>query len=77
MPFWIFVIAGLAPVGIDGLSQLLSYPPFEFWPVRETTPIFRILTGAVFGLMSAWLGFPYFERSMQDLTDTLQPRQSE
>ena len=74
LPFWIFVIAGLGPVGIDGLSQLLSYPPFEFWPVRETTPIFRIVTGGVFGLMSAWLGFPYFERSMQDLIETLERR---
>ena len=72
LPFWIFVVAGLGPVGIDGLSQLLSYPPFEFWPVRETTPIFRIVTGGVFGLMSAWLGFPYFERSMQDLIDALE-----
>ena len=77
LPFWIFVIAGLGPVGIDGLSQLLSYPPFEFWPVRETTPIFRIVTGAMFGLMSAWLGFPYFERSMQDFIDALQTRQSD
>ena len=72
LPFWIFVIAGLSPIGIDGLSQLLSYPPFEFWPVRETTPLFRIATGAVFGLMSAWLGFPYFERSMQDLIEALE-----
>ncbi len=74
LPFWIFVIAGLGPVGIDGLSQLLSYPPFEFWPVRETTPFFRIVTGGVFGLMSAWLGFPYIERSMQDLIDALASR---
>lgn len=72
LPFWIFVFAGLGPVGIDGLSQLLSYPPFEFWPVRETTPIYRIVTGGVFGLMSAWLGFPYFERSMQDLIEALE-----
>ncbi len=72
LPFWIFVFAGLGPVGIDGLSQLLSYPPFEFWPVRETTPIYRIVTGGMFGLMSAWLGFPYFERSMQDLIEALE-----
>ena len=72
LPFWIFVFAGLVPVGIDGLSQLLSYPPFEFWPTRETTPIYRIATGGVFGLMSAWLGFPYFERSMQDLIEALE-----
>ncbi len=72
LPFWLYVFAGLGPVGLDGFSQLLSYPPFEFWPVRETAPIFRIFTGGLFGLMSAWLGFPYIERSMQDLIDTLE-----
>lgn len=71
LPLWLYVIAGLGPVGLDGFSQLLSYPPFEFWPVRETAPIFRIVTGGLFGLMSAWLGFPHIERSMQDLADTL------
>lgn len=71
LPFWLYVFAGLGPVGLDGFSQLLSYPPFEFWPARETAPIFRIVTGGLFGLMSAWLGFPHIERSMQDLIDTL------
>ena len=71
LPFWLFVIAGLGPIGLDGFSQLLSYPPFEFWPVRETAPVFRIFTGGLFGLMSAWLGFPHIERSMQDLVDQL------
>ncbi len=73
LPIWLYVFVGLGPVGIDGLSQLLSYPPFEFWQVRETAPIFRIITGGLFGLMSAWLGFPYFERSMQDLIESLEP----
>ena len=72
MPIWLFVIVGLGPIGLDGFSQLLSYPPFEFWPLRETVPIFRIVTGGLFGLMSAWLGFPYIERSMQDLVDALE-----
>lgn len=75
LPFWLYLIAGLGPVGIDGFSQLLSYPPFEFWPARETAPVFRILTGGVFGLMSAWFGFPYLERSMQDLIEGLDRRQ--
>ena len=67
LPLWLFVVAGLGPISLDGFSQLLSYPPFELWAVRETTPQFRLLTGAIFGLMSAWLGFPHIERSMQDL----------
>ena len=71
LPFWLYLIVGLGPVGLDGFSQLLSYAPFEFWPVRETAPVFRIFTGGLFGLMSAWLGFPYLERSMQDLIESL------
>lgn len=71
LPFWLYAVVGLGPVGIDGFSQLLSYPPFEFWPVRETAPVFRIITGGLFGLMSAWLGFPHIERSMRDLIETL------
>lgn len=72
LPFWLYVLVGLGPVGLDGFSQLLSYPPFEFWPVRETTPLLRLVTGGIFGLMSAWLGFPYIERSMQDLLEQLE-----
>ena len=76
LPLWLYIFAGLGPVGLDGFSQLLSYPPFEFWPVRETAPLFRLITGGLFGLMSAWLGFPHLERSMQDLVDALQPESS-
>ena len=72
LPLWLYIFVGLGPVGVDGLSQLLSYPPFEFWHVRETAPIFRIITGGLFGLMSAWLGFPHIERSMQDLVESLE-----
>jgi len=74
LPLWLFVIAGLGPAGLDGFSQLLSYPPFELWPVRETAPVFRVVTGGLFGLMSAWLGFPYIERSMQELKEALEAK---
>lgn len=66
VPLVIYVILGIAPIAIDGFSQLLSYPPFNLWPQRETAPIFRIVTGALFGLMNAWLGFPYIEMSMRE-----------
>ena len=71
IPFALFLIVGLGPIGVDGFSQLLSYPPFELWPVRETAPHFRLVTGGLFGLMSAWLGFPHIERSMQDIIERL------
>lgn len=66
LPFWIYVIAGIGPIGLDGFSQLLSYEPFNLWDVRETAPFFRVATGAMFGLMNAWLAFPHIEISMQE-----------
>lgn len=66
VPIWLYVFLGLGPIGLDGVSQLLSYPPFEWWPLRETTPFFRIVTGAVFGLMTGWLGFPYLQDAFDE-----------
>ncbi|NDJ87192.1 MAG: DUF2085 domain-containing protein [Chloroflexi bacterium] len=68
-PLWLYVLLGLGPIGLDGFSQLLSYPPFEFWDPRETTPAFRVVTGALFGFMNVWLAFPYINESMQDSAD--------
>ncbi len=65
-PILLYVFLGLGPLGLDGFSQLFSYPPFEFWPVRETLPTYRLLTGALFGLMNVWLAFPYIEESMNE-----------
>ncbi len=73
LPLWLFVLAGLLPIALDGGSQLLSYPPFELWPARESAPFFRIITGGFFGLMCAWLGFPHVDRSMQDIIWQLSP----
>jgi uncharacterized membrane protein len=66
MPILLYVFVALGPIGLDGFSQLLSYPPFNFWEIRETAPFFRIATGAIFGLMNVWLAFPYMEMSMRD-----------
>jgi uncharacterized membrane protein len=63
---WLYLVLGLMPMGIDGFSQMFGYPPFEFWPMRETLPTYRILTGALFGLMNVWLAFPYLEASMHE-----------
>jgi uncharacterized membrane protein len=67
VPLLLYALLGLGPIAIDGLSQLLGYPPFNFWPPRETQPIFRVVTGALFGFMNAWLGLPYLEISMRDM----------
>lgn len=66
VPLWLYIFVGVLPIALDGGSQLLSYPPFSWWEVRETTPYFRVITGSLFGLMTAWLAFPYLELAMGD-----------
>lgn len=73
-PVWLYVLLGLGPIGLDGFSQLLSYPPFELWPIRETLPAYRLLTGMTFGLMNIWLAFPYLEMSMRDTADAVETK---
>jgi uncharacterized membrane protein len=72
VPLWLYVLLGLGPIGLDGFSQLLGYPPFNLWPPRETLPEFRVLTGALFGLMNAWLGFPYLELSFRETREQIE-----
>ena len=66
VPIWLYILLGVMPIAIDGFSQLLGYPPFNLWAPRETLPTFRVVTGALFGLMNAWLAFPYLELSFRD-----------
>jgi uncharacterized membrane protein len=73
-PILLYVFLGLGPLGLDGFSQLFSYPPFEFWPVRETLPAYRLLTGALFGLMNVWLAFPYIEESTNEARHRISAR---
>ncbi|MDD2695684.1 MAG: DUF2085 domain-containing protein [Anaerolineales bacterium] len=62
----VWIILGLVPVGIDGLSQLLSQSPFNFLPFRESTPVLRLITGGLFGFMTAWFGIPMVEETMSE-----------
>jgi uncharacterized membrane protein len=66
----IWVVVGLGPIGLDGFSQLFSQVPNTFiqsiLPYRESTPLLRVLTGFLFGLMTAWFMFPLIEESMAD-----------
>ncbi len=62
----IWIIFGILPIAIDGISQLISQPPLGFIPFRESTPFLRTLTGFLFGFLTAWFGYPYVEESMQE-----------
>ena len=62
----IWIILGILPIALDGVSQLISQPPLGFIPFRESTPFLRTLTGFLFGFLTAWFGYPYVEASMQE-----------
>jgi uncharacterized membrane protein len=73
-PLWLYALLGLGPIALDGFSQLFGYPPFNWWTPRETLPIFRVVTGALFGLMNVWLAFPYLELSMRETREQLEAK---
>jgi len=67
LPWYLWIIIGLGPIGLDGFSQLLSQSGlaiFNWLPLRESTPLLRTLTGGLFGLATAWFGYPYLEESV-------------
>ncbi|MFN3742232.1 MAG: DUF2085 domain-containing protein [Anaerolineales bacterium] len=70
LPWWLWVLFGLLPIGLDGFSQLFSQFQLpwlaSFLPYRESTPFLRTLTGFLFGFSTAWLMFPSMEASMQE-----------
>ena len=66
--YW-WILIGMGPIGLDGFSQLFSQMGveiFSFIPYRESTPFLRTFTGAIFGFMTAWFGFPLFKETMED-----------
>ena len=68
----LLMIIGIVPIGLDGFSQLLSQIPVPYdllqtiLPYRESTPLLRGLTGAIFGMAMGWLLFPAVEETMAD-----------
>jgi len=74
LPVWAFIVFGLGPIALDGFSQLFSQygvalQPLSFFnaifPLRESSPFMRTLTGAMFGISLVWLTYPHIEASMK------------
>ncbi len=79
MSMWAYLLLAIAPMGLDGFSQFFANPPFNgfglaFYPVRESTPLLRVVTGALFGIGNAWLAYPYIEESMRDTRRLLEEK---
>ncbi len=56
--WWLYGLI-ITPMAIDGTLQLLGW--------HESTWQLRTATGALFGLATVWLLYPYIERTMVDL----------
>ncbi len=67
LPWYLWLLVGILPIAIDGFSQLLSQPPLNMFPYRESTPLLRTITGFLFGFTTAWFGYPIVEESMADV----------
>lgn len=66
----LWLLLGLGPIGLDGFSQLFSQFNWPFLstllPYRESTPFLRVLTGFLFGFLTAWFAYPNIEESMRE-----------
>jgi uncharacterized membrane protein len=65
---WRIYLLFVVPMEFDGLWQLFTSPLhiLPFLPMHESTPELRAITGALFGIGSVWLVFPYVEQAMRD-----------
>lgn len=69
LPWGLWVMLAIGPLGLDGVWQLVSQMQFSFlnWlPARESTPFLRVATGAAFGWFTAWFGIPTIEESVRE-----------
>lgn len=75
LPMWAWVLIGIVPIGLDGGSQLISQV-LDWFPYRESTPVLRTMTGLLFGITTAWFGFPVMEESMRDTRQYLSAKRA-
>lgn len=78
IPFWVFLVIGILPIGLDGFSQIPSlatgFP--GYFPIRESSPFLRILTGSAFGFTLAWLFYPIIGESLGETKKILDAKQA-
>jgi uncharacterized membrane protein len=73
MPFWLFILGGVLPMGLDGGSQFVSLVVPSL-PARESVWQLRALTGALFGFATVWLAYPYIQEGMDETREILATR---
>ncbi len=65
----LWIILGLIPMALDGFSQLFSSLFPALFTSRESTPALRVLTGGMFGFMTAWFLFPWLHQKIKESSD--------
>ncbi len=67
LPWIIWIMLGLIPIGIDGITQFggLGIKLLAWLPYRESTPLLRSITGTLFGISTGWFLFPMLEESVK------------
>jgi uncharacterized membrane protein len=67
LPWYLWLLLAIFPVGLDGGSQLLGFLS-DIFPglviIRESTPLLRTLTGSMFGVFTGWFIYPQIETTM-------------
>jgi uncharacterized membrane protein len=61
-----YVVVGLVPLGIDGITQLVG--------LRESTWDLRVITGVLFGVATVWLAYPYLDEGMRDIEEQIRTK---
>ncbi|RLG68289.1 MAG: hypothetical protein DRO11_09265 [Methanobacteriota archaeon] len=68
IPFWVWVLLAVVPIGVDGFWQFFSSIESNFFVnlEHESTPVLRFITGGMFGYFTGWYLLPAIEDSYQD-----------
>lgn len=79
LPVWAYIGFGIVPMLLDGGYQFISYVVPLVWPggpivPHETAPAMRAITGALFGLATAWLAYPIVNETMEEARKSLKRR---
>jgi uncharacterized membrane protein len=77
IPWYLWFLLGLVPIALDGGTQIVSSfsLPFLIWfPARESTPYLRVLTGTLFGGLTAWYGLFISDEIMEEKRLALEKR---
>lgn len=74
LPLVFWLLLGIVPIALDGGTQLISQVGLFPWGPRESTPLLRSLTGALFGVMNVWMAYPHVELTMAETRDSIEAK---